>query len=104
MQFKTFIGSVLAAAVVAVPCAARDSEDDGAYWALFTNAQEVTGRRVDGWHYRERRASLSGRRLFDRGNPVRLLCHTARRPGDLDGPGVVFANGDVLPPPTMGNY
>jgi len=97
MGSKTLTGAALAIAMVALPCAARDSDDDGAYWALFTNGQEVTGLHVKNWHYREKRASLSGRSLFDRSNPVRLLCHTARGPGDLDGPGVVFANGDVLP-------
>jgi len=70
--------------------------EEGSYWALFADGKEVTGKSIRDWHYRERRASLSGRRLFDPPNPVLVLCHTHRRPGGA-GPRVFLANGDVLP-------
>lgn len=73
-----------------------DPEETGGYWALFADGSEVTGSRIRDWHERERRATLSGRKLFDPRRPVRLLCHLARRPGGR-GPRVFLTNGDVLP-------
>ena len=90
----TAIASVML--VIPAPGWGREREDEGAYWALFADGKEATGSRIRDWHYRERKATLSGRRLFDPGNPVRLLCHTGRRPGGR-GPRVFLANGDVLP-------
>ena len=96
MHGKAAIGLLLVSAVWAAPCGAREPKEEGGYWALFENGQEVTGERIRDWHHRDRRASLSGRRLFEPGNPVRILCHTARRPGG-SGPRIFLANGDVLP-------
>ncbi|MGB2822097.1 MAG: NPCBM/NEW2 domain-containing protein [Phycisphaerae bacterium] len=94
MRWKSAI-SLLLTAVAAVPCGAREPEDEqGGYWALFANGQEVTGSKTTDWD-RDGRPRLSGRWLFDPANPVRILCHTTRRPG-AGGPRVVFANGDVL--------
>jgi len=96
MRWEPAISLLLILAAAAVPCGAEDSEDEqGAYWALFADGQEVTGSKTTDWD-RGARPRLSGRWLFDPQNHVRVLCHGTRRPGAA-GPGIVFANGDVLP-------
>ena len=96
MRRKLIRCLVLVTAVSAVPSLARESEQEqeGEYWALFSNGQEVTGSKTTDWD-RGGRPRLSGRWMFDPANPVRVLCHTTRRPGG-GGPRVFFANGDVL--------
>ena len=95
MPFRT-ISLILAGSIAAAGPSRAAEDDEGGYWALFEDGKEVAGSRVRDWHYRERRATLSGRRLFDPKSHVRVLSHTAKRPGGR-GPRVFLANGDVLP-------
>jgi len=81
---------------VGTAVAAAQAEEPPRYWALLRDGAQVTGSSLQNGNSWDDNVTLGGRRLFEAGNPVRVLCD--RKP--VSSPAlscVLLANGDVLP-------
>ena len=86
-------GLVLGAILCGLCC--RPAVCDERYWALFADGAEAAAARIEDWAA-DKHPRIGGRRLFDAGNPLRVLRDLRLKPS-LAGPRVLFVNGDVLP-------
>jgi len=76
--------------------AAARAEEPPRYWAMLRDGAQVTGSSLQNGNWWDENVTLGGRRLFDAGNPVRVLCDRKL----VSSPAVSYvllASGDVLP-------
>ena len=72
------------------------AEEPPRYWALLRDGTQVTGSSLQNGNWWDDKVTLGGRRLFDAGNPVRVLCDR-KLASSAAACYVLLANGDVLP-------
>ena len=85
------LGALALAATAAVV-----ADEPARYWALLRDDTQVSAAEFQNGRWWDDGATLGGRRLFDRANPVRMLCDL--RLGSVQPDNyILLANGDVLP-------